>query len=128
MNEKAVMILANPGPLRDGLHALIFAMPQIESITEASDLQLTPGTSSEHHPSVVILDAELTRGNVPSVMQLVKARWSQARYIVLANDVREQQEAESAGADAALLKGVPPSSITEAVSRLLAEQVSILHS
>ena len=119
MNKKVVIILANPGPLRDGLHALMFAMPQIGSITEMNDLQMALGTISEQLPSLVILDAELIKGNLSKAMELVKARWSQARCILLANDVREQQEAESAGVDAALLKGVPPTSITATVVRLL---------
>jgi DNA-binding NarL/FixJ family response regulator len=119
MNKKVVIILANPGPLRDGLHALMFAMPQIGSITEMNDLQMALGTTSEQLPSLVILDAELTRGDVLDAMQLIKATWSQARCIFLANDVRQQQEAESAGVDAALLKGVPPISITATVVRLL---------
>lgn len=120
MSKRAVMILANPGPLREGLHALMFAMPQIGSITEVSDLQAALGTTNEQFPSLVILDAELTRGDVLDAIRLIRATWSQARCIFLANDVRQQAEAESAGVDAVLLKGVSPASITETVGRLLA--------
>lgn len=114
------MILAVPGPLRDGLHALMFAMPQIGSIMEMSNLQTALGTTNGQIPSLIILDAELTEGDLSQTIQLVKAQWSEARCIFLANDVQQQQEAESAGIDAALLKGVPPASITATVARLLA--------
>jgi DNA-binding NarL/FixJ family response regulator len=118
----SVMIVANRGPLRDGIHALLFAMPQIESITVVNDLQVVLGSVNGKAPSLILLDADLTKGKVPLVVRQIKTRWSHSRCIFLANDVRQQSDAEGAGVDAALLKGVPPARITATVVRLLAQR------
>jgi DNA-binding NarL/FixJ family response regulator len=121
-NDASVMIVANPGPLLDGLRALIFAIPQIGFVTEASDLQTAFGTSNGPYLSLIVLDADLARGEVRRLVREIKTRWSRVRCIFLANDVRQQLEAETAGVDAALLKGVPPATITATVLRLLAQE------
>jgi DNA-binding response OmpR family regulator len=48
-----------------------------------------------------------------------KAKWPRARCIFLADSVQQQVEAEAAGADAVLLKGVPPAKLIATVVRLL---------
>ena len=116
------MILASPGPLQDGLHALLFAMPQIETVKLADDLQTALGHPNGRYPSLIVLDADLAKGNVPSVVRQIKVRWPHSLSIFLANDVKQQLEAEDAGTDAALLKGSPPARITATVVRLLAQR------
>ena len=53
-----------------------------------------------------------------------KARWPQARCILLANDVQQHQEAEAAGADAVLLKGFPAARLVATIVGLLPQQVA----
>ena len=121
--DKSVMILANPGPLRDGIHAFLFAMPQIESITLANDVQAALGHPTGRSPSLIVLDADLmTKGDLVSTVRQIKINWPQSRSILLANDVWQQMEAETAGIDAVLLKGAPPARITATVVRLLAQR------
>lgn len=122
MGEKGVsaLIVASPGPLQDGLCALLAAMPQIARVTEADALSSALGALNGSCPSLVILDADASKGETWPVVREIKAKWPQSCCIVLANDVAQQHDAETAGADAALLKGVPAARIMAEVLRLVA--------
>jgi DNA-binding NarL/FixJ family response regulator len=51
-----------------------------------------------------------------------KAKWPQARCIFLADSVQQQYEAEAAGADAVLLKGVSSTRLIATIVKLLPQQ------
>jgi len=117
--QTSVLIIARPCPLRDGLQALMIAMPQIEIVNKADDIRSAMQMSLEHQPTLVLLDADLAGGETWLTVRQVRGRWPQSRCVFLANDVQQQQAAETAGTDAALLKGFP-------AARLFAVLVSLL--
>jgi DNA-binding NarL/FixJ family response regulator len=49
----------------------------------------------------------------------MKEAWSRTRSIVLVEDSRQQQEAQAAGADVALIKGYPAAKLTATIQELL---------
>jgi DNA-binding NarL/FixJ family response regulator len=118
-NQVSALITARPGPLREGLQALMIAMPQIGTVHEADDVRSAMQMGLEYQPVLVLLDADLAGGETWLAVRRARARWPQSRCVFLANDVQEQQAAEAAGADAALLKGFP-------AARLVAVLVSLL--
>lgn len=119
----SALIVAKPGPLRDGLRALLTAMPQIGAVDMASDVPSALRTVFEHSPTLVLLDSDLTNGEVWLTVRRAKAKWPQAWCIFLANDLQQHQEAEAAGADAVLLKGFPPARLVAMIVRLLPKPV-----
>lgn len=121
-NRISALIVARPGPLRDGLQALMNAIPQIEVVDEADGISSALNTNFEHYPALVLLDSGLVGGEIWMTIRRAKARWPQARCIVLADDVWEHQEAEAAGADAVLLKGFPAARLAATIVRLLPRQ------
>ena len=113
------LIVAEPGPLRDGLRALLIAMPQVDAVEEACDLSSALGMAFEHAPALALLDSGPAHSETWLAVRRVKAKWPRARCIFLADSVQQQYEAEAAGADAVLLKGVLPSRLIATVVRLL---------
>ncbi len=113
------MIVAKPDPLRDALRALMIAMPQMDAVEEASDLLSALRADLKHAPVLVLLDSSLADGEVWLAVRRVRARWPQGYCVFLVDDVQQQQAAEAAGADAALLKGFP-------AGRLIAVLVNLL--
>ena len=116
----SALIVAKPGPLRDGIQALMIAIPQIEAVYETSDLSSALDMVFDRCSALVLLDSGLYRGEIRPSVRRVKAQWPEARCIFLADDVQQQREGESAGADAALLKGLPATQLVAAVVGLLA--------
>ena len=113
------LIVARPGSLRDGLQALITAIPQIGIVTEANDLSSAWRTARDHRPTLVVLDSDTVGDEIWLTVRRAKALWPQAECIFLANDVQQHEAAEAAGADAALLKGFPAARLAATIVRLL---------
>jgi DNA-binding NarL/FixJ family response regulator len=118
-NGAYTLIVARPGSLRDGLQALMTAIPQIGIIDEANDIPSAWRTAFEHRPTLVVLDSDSADGEIWLAVRRAKALWPQAECIFLANDVQQHQAAEAAGADAALLKGFPAARLVATIVRLL---------
>jgi DNA-binding NarL/FixJ family response regulator len=113
------LIVAQPGPLPDGLRALLIAMPQVDAVKEVCDLSSALGMAFKRAPTLVLLDSGLAGSAIWLAVRQVKAKWPRARCIFLADGVQQQYEADAAGADAVLLKGVLPSRLIATVVRLL---------
>ena len=101
------LIVAQPGPLRDSLQALMTTMPQIEIVAEANEPSALLRMSGRIQPDVVLLDASAPGNDVWAALRQIRAVWPRARAIVLVEESRQQRQAEEAGADVALLKGFP---------------------
>lgn len=119
----SALIIARPGPLRDGLRALVGTMPQIGTIDALSDVQSAWRSDFDLYPALVLLDANLIRDDVWRAVRRTKVRWPRARTIILVSDVQQQGEAEDAGADAVLLHGFPAGRLVAAMVKLLPQPI-----
>lgn len=116
-----VLIAAKPGRPRDSLHILLKMILGINIIGLASDSSSALAMVSEHHPALVLLDTNLPGEEMTTLLRRIKANGSQSRCLVLSDNFRQQLEARSAGADAALVKGFSTIKLFEAIERLLLE-------
>ena len=113
------LIVARPGPLRNGLQALMTTMPQIEVLAETSHPAALLRMGAEIRPHVVLLEASLPEEQVWAAVRQIKSEWSQTRSIVLVEDSQQQKAVQAAGADVALLKGYPAAKLIAAIEGLL---------
>ena len=102
------LIVARPGPLRNSLQALMTTMPQIEVLAETSDPSALLRMGAGMQPDVVLVDADLPKEQVWPALQHINEKWCQCRSIVLVGDSLQQQEAQAAGANVALINGIEP--------------------
>ena len=118
-NSVAVLIVARPGPLRDGMQALVSAMSQVKTACEADDLSVAL-SDFDTCPDLVLLTCEVRKGAVGPMIEQVRARWPGVRCITLVGSVEQQREAELAGADAVALNGLPPRKLLKKIAGMLA--------
>ena len=118
-NGLSALIVAQPGPLRSGLHALLTVVPQIQSVDQANDIPATLEALEEDYPALVLLDAGFSDNGISHAVRSIKTVGGRSRCLVLADDIQQQQEAQAAGADVALIKGVPAAKLFEAIEELL---------
>jgi len=118
MDDYPVMIVAPKGRVRDGLQALLMAMPQVECIDLADDL--ASALTNTRAPVLVLLDVDLQRDGIPAALEAIRSQWPDVRCLILANSVQDQQIAKAAGADDVLLKGFPTARLFESVRGLVA--------
>ena len=99
------LLVARPGPLKDGLRALLTAIPQIDTVGQVRDLSAAPVVAAEFQPRLVIVDGGWPRLDLAALLREIQAVAPGTRSIVLAQDVPQQAAAQAAGADAVLLIG-----------------------
>ncbi len=120
MNDSILaLIIAPPGPVRDGLRALLTAIPQVASLKEIDDVSSALRVVEEHRPALVLISVNEAGDEVWNVLAQIKAKHPQTRSILLANDVQQQQLAQTNGADGVLLRGAPASRLSATIKSLL---------
>lgn len=115
----SALIVAPPSRWREGLEAIVRAIPQIEGVDWADDGPSALRMIAEHPPGLVLLDADLPGDEARTVLRQVKAGWPQTRCIVLVNNGQQRQVVNTDGADAVLVKGFLATKLAETIAKLL---------
>jgi DNA-binding NarL/FixJ family response regulator len=116
--DVVTLVAARPGRVRDGLQALLAAIPQIEIIGHADDGASALECVAEHKPALVLLDTNLPDGQVWTVLKQIKMRCPQARCLIISDTSQQRQAAKAAGADGVLLKGFLAAELVAVIKEL----------
>jgi DNA-binding NarL/FixJ family response regulator len=119
VRNASVLVAARPDRMRDSLLILLKSVLGINIVGQAGDSSAALRMFSEHHPALVLLDTNLPGEGFVTMLQHIKSDGFQSRCLVLADDAQRQQQAQAAGADAALLKGFTTAELFETTKRLL---------
>ncbi len=112
--NSALIVAARP-EIRDGLRALLMATPTVSSVNQAANADEALQIIKAQCPALVLLDVN----SIKQLIEEIKVECHRCRFIVLIDHAHQRQEAESAGADAVLLKGCPSWRLVETISSLL---------
>jgi DNA-binding NarL/FixJ family response regulator len=123
-NQARALIVTHRGSLQNGLQALVMSIPQVDIIGQVEDGSQALAIIQEHHPDLVLLDTNLPNNEEWQVLEQMKTLRPETRCIVLADDVRQQQEATTLKADVVLLKGFPPAKLAETIETIIATEKS----
>ncbi|MDY7076606.1 MAG: response regulator [Chloroflexota bacterium] len=118
-NNTPVLIVSRPGRVRDGLQALLTAMPQIGAVDLVDDGLSVLNVATKRRPALVLLDTHTPSDEIHTTLRNIKTMWPQTPCIVLASNGRQQRDARAAGADGVLLKGYPATQLFAIVEGLL---------
>jgi DNA-binding NarL/FixJ family response regulator len=117
--DLSILIVTRSRRLQKALQALLSAVPQIGAIERADDIPLAMQIVSARPPALVVLNGDLWEGDIPVGLGEIRAQLPGASYVVLADTIKQQQAAEAAGADSALLKGTPAAELLAAIEMVL---------
>jgi DNA-binding NarL/FixJ family response regulator len=120
-DQFTAFVVARSGRMRDGLVALLRAVPEIGTVEQLGDDAAVLTNVPHHHQALVLLDASLMNQEVWTLMKQFKSRQSQDhyKYLVLADNGFQQRMALAAGADGVLLAGFPAAEFFATVENLL---------
>jgi DNA-binding NarL/FixJ family response regulator len=118
-NRALVLIVVRPGPLRDGVEALIATASRIEIVGKVESASSALRLVLSCRPDLVLLDAGLAGGEISTVLTRCRRAHPGLRSVVFADDAEQVREGRAAGADAVFLKGFPAEEIVGTVERLL---------
>ena len=121
-NRTLALIVASPGPLREGLRAVLTALPYLDDVLEVDNIAAAVSLSSSCTPALVLLSTSSDGSNTPEGCQLIKSYWPDSPCLALVDTVALESVAGAAGADLVLVKGVRPDTLLGRIEKLLAKQ------
>jgi len=117
-NTNDIIMVMDATPPKDGGPRIVYVNPAFETITGYRKEEIAGEhfevLSAAYHRNQP--DNQLCRRGRDRVQ--IKATRSQTRCIVLDDSIHQQQMAEAAGADAALIKGYRAARLAEVIERL----------
>ena len=122
-NKTPTFILARSGRLRDGLFALLNAIPQIGPIHQVEGDLMELRTDSNKRQTLLVLDATMADKALWAYLKQAKRQktYHQCKYVVLAENTFQQRMAWMAGADGVLLAGFPATQFFAVIEDVLGQ-------
>ena len=100
MDERAtVLIMARPGQVRDGLRALLHAMPGLNVVDRPCDGGFNVDLLAEHSLALILVDCGLVDTAAFGALRCLKTQHSRLRFLILVEDVEQERLARGTGAD-----------------------------
>jgi two-component system response regulator DegU len=121
-SQTRALIVTHRESLQNGLQALVMSIPQVDIIDQVDNGAQALQIIQEHRPDLVLLDTNLPNDEEWQMLERIKTLWPEIRCVVLADDVRQQREAVTLGADLVLLKGFPPAKLVETIETIVAKE------
>jgi len=113
------LLVLRPGPLRDGLNALLSAMPEIQLVAQAGDTDAALEFLARHCAELALIMLESgDRQRMGTVLEM-KALCPQTQVVVLVEDGRDRQVAESSGGDLVLGMGTRAAELKAKIRELV---------
>jgi DNA-binding NarL/FixJ family response regulator len=118
MTQHQILIVAKQATVRSGLALLMEAIPGVGGIDQARGIADALQHAGLTAPDLLLLDAG--EGDLDLLASL-KSICPSLKSLLLVDDMRQQTQAQVAGADVALIKGYPARELIETVEVLLAK-------
>jgi DNA-binding NarL/FixJ family response regulator len=114
-----LLIVAEPGRLRDGLQALLDSFRALQPAVVLDDSRSALLSIRNGWPDLVILDYHVFGEATPDFVRAIRQARAQVYCIVVADRLGQFQPMLDAGADEVLLKGFSAAELARAVEKAL---------
>jgi DNA-binding NarL/FixJ family response regulator len=118
--ECNLVIVAGGGPLRDSLHALMAALPQVNVICETDDIAEALHIISQHSTDLALVGDDIPADELWVFLRMIRKRSPRTLRLIFADTVGRKTEMEAPGAEAVFLRGTTPIELVAEIERMLA--------
>lgn len=113
-----VLLAVKPGPLRDGLDALLYATPEVQLVAHANDTNAALTFCQQHPTKLIILEVRPgdrdILGNLPELKELNP----QGQVIALIHEEKDWEPAEASGVDLVLASGMRAAKLKQTITEI----------
>jgi DNA-binding NarL/FixJ family response regulator len=124
MQPISVLVADDDLRLRQCLRHALEIDPQLQVMWEAENGLQALVLADQHHPDVVLLDADMPRMDGFEAARCLRQRCSRVRIVIMSVYEQARSQAMEAGADAFLVKGCGCTEIRSILHRVLREGTS----
>jgi DNA-binding NarL/FixJ family response regulator len=118
MKNAHVLIVAKEASLCGGLAALVEAIPGVDRVAQAHNPVEALKQAGMEPPDLIVLDTDV--GGL-DLFTALHGKCPGVKILLLVEDMRQQTQAQVAGADVALIKGYPAHELLKTVQAMLAK-------
>jgi DNA-binding NarL/FixJ family response regulator len=101
------LLVLRPGSLRDGLNALLSAMPEIRLIAQAEDADAALRFLARQCAELVLIKLDAGDRRLLGPVLQMRALCPNAQLVALIEDELDRQVAKASGTDLVMMVGVP---------------------
>jgi DNA-binding NarL/FixJ family response regulator len=116
------LVIARPGLVRDGLQAVLSAVPEMQALEPAGCAASALERLESHTPCVTILDSSLSEEELCATLGAIKEKRPQVWCIVIASSPLRSRVLQTAGADAVLVEGFAAPLLSTMIKEVIKEQ------
>jgi len=113
------LLVVRPGPLLDGLNALLYAMPDIRLVAQANDADAALDFCRRSPVELIILEVKPGHQELLARVANMKAVCSRGQVLALIHDEVDWQPAEASGADLIMMVGIRAAEIKVRLGELV---------
>lgn len=125
--DKRLLLVSRAGHVREALLSLLKTLPFVGAIDTADSGLLALRNGGEHPPRVVLVAGGLPEAEGPELIRQMRQRWPGTACMVLAENARQYELAQKAGANCVLLARAPSRQMLTAVTALFHAATGELH-
>ena len=114
-----VLLAVKPGPLRDGLDALLYATPEMQLVAHANDTSATLAFCQQHPTKLIILEVRTGERDLLEKVPEMKALHPQGQVVALIHDEGDREPAEKYGVDIVLTTGMRAVKLKEKITEMV---------
>ena len=114
-----VLLAVKPGPLRDGLDALLYATPEVQLVAHANDTNAALTFCQQHPTKLIILEVRPGDKDLLGNVKEMKALSPQGRVIAMIHDEDDRELAEMSGFDDVLSTGMRAVKLKEKIAEII---------
>lgn len=118
--QMSTLIVAHPGPLRDGVEALLASVPRVKVLVEEASVEGAMRKAARP-VDLLLVDGSYSEGEIRRLLKRCLATCPEMRSIVYANNARQTQQAYRLDVDAVFMTGRPADQFVRMVEELLQE-------
>ena len=116
------LVLARPGPVSDGLVALLRSKPEVRKIVQVSEPVDALDFAQTIYPDITIIQTSSLSHDLVSFITQLKEMCDFPLIIIVTSE-EDRKKAIAHGADDAVIEGLPTSKLATKISLLLQQQV-----
>ncbi len=111
-----VLLVVRPGPLRDGLNALLSSMPEVQLVAQANDASAAIDFCQGRPLELVIMEIKPGDRDLLTKVSDIKALCPKGEMIALIHDEEDWEPAEAAGVDLIIRVGIRAVELRERIA------------
>ena len=119
VKTKSGLIVARPGLVREGLQAVLSAIPGMNALEPAGDGASALDKLASHRPDLVIVDSSLPEDELRATLRNIKGQHPDVRCVVIAASPQQARALEATDADAILVEGSSAALLSTTIKTLL---------